>query len=263
MTGYVLQNLDNFLQIAVLLFLIAKTTRLVKKEKAVLVSVFFLLAMISFLGSDLYWITHTLMMPDERLPFTASEIGDLGMFLLLGAVLSTAFQGKGANVCGSVIGSVLFVGASTALWIGWSGEWVKDILSGIALCYFVCRSVMSLSISGSFTKPEWAGLIIAAAVLIACQSATFFVPESMKDPLDIFCYILMFFGIACFFIRNIAAVKAGQNADVLLGLSFTMFAWTISAMYMSADPMYYAADTASTLTLLFMYNAVRKKVDAT
>ena len=234
-----------------------------KNNRSSLVCFFFLLAMVSFLASDIYWITHLIMMPDTRVPFSASEIGGSGLFLLLGATLGAAFRGKRVNALGEIVAAALFVAASTALWIGWSGEWVKDILCGLAYGYFVCRGMIALKASEAFSRWDWGVLAAGSAVLIVCQAAIFHVPEPLKKPMDAFCYVLMFIGILWFFLRNIRAIRAGENAGVLMGLSFAAYAWAITVMYMSADPIYFAADTAATLTLFLMLRAVRKKVDET
>ena len=242
MTENILGNLDTIIQIGVVLYVIIQTAFLVKKYQSILVTVFFLLAMVCFLASDIYWLTHLIMIPDMRIPFSASEIGDNGFFLLLGATLSAAFRGKQVNARKEIIFAILFVAASTALWIGWSGEWVKDILCGLAFGYFVCRAMIALKASGAFSRKEWFVLAAGSAVLIVCQAAIFHVPDPLKKPLDTFCYILMFVGILCFFIQNIRAIRSGENADVLIGLSFSAYAWATTVMYMSSDPIYFAAD---------------------
>lgn len=257
----VLRNLDTILQIVVVLYVIMQTALLVSENEDILLPVFFLLAMTSFLASDVYWIAHIIMMPDTRVPFTASEIGNNGFFLLMGATLSTAFQERRVKAGKEIIGSVLFVAASTALWVGWSGEWVKDILSGAAYGYFVCRVMSALKASDSLSRKEWTGLAVGSAVLIVCQAAIFHVPEQLKKPLDVFCYVLMFVGILCFFVRNIRGVRSGENADILISLSFALYAWVTTVMYMSADPIYFAADTAATIALFFMLYAVKKKME--
>ena len=255
-----IRNTDTLLQIAVQLFVIYHMVRLLKENRRSMPAVFFTFALVSFLVSDLYWITHTLMKAGARIPFAANEIGESGMYLLIAAVLNTAFREKKANTRIEVICTALFSAASAALWIGWSGEWVKDILSGIVFGYFLCTAVRSLKITDSFSKKEWVVLAVASAVLIAVQTTIFFVPPPINQRLDAFCYVLMFVGIALFFLKTIRSFHTGKDADQALSLSFASFGWTTSTMYMSADPMWFAADTCCTVVLLLMYFALRRKV---
>ncbi|MBQ1395503.1 MAG: hypothetical protein IIY86_04980 [Lachnospiraceae bacterium] len=270
MSQEVLQNLDNAFQIAVILYVIVRTMGLFRRQKSYLAVVFFLLGMINFLASDLYWVTHQLMNPSMRLPFTASEMGGNGWFLLSGAALATLrherervetkISGRASEWCEMVF-PILFATASTGLWIGWSGEWFKDILCGAAVAYFYLQCSRMAGVTGVFTRMEQIVLCIGAAVLVAMQTSIFFVPEVIGKRIDAGCYILMFAGIAMMFIKYLRAVRTRQDSDVLIALAFGCAACCISAMYMSADPIYFAADTACSLSFLMMLQAMRKKVE--
>ena len=255
-----LEDLDTLIQIAIQIFIIWKMIPVIRMNRQSMTAVFFSFAMVCYLISNLYWITHIVMKEGVRIPFAANEISASGMFLLMAAVLKIVFHEHLANAKKEIIYAALFAAASTGLWIGWSGELIKDILSGFTFGYFLCVVTAALKTCGAFSEKEWRALAISSAVLIAVQTSIFFAPEMLKKPLDAFCYVLMFVWIGYFFCRAIPSALGHEEADRSVVLSVAGFAWTISTMYMSASFMYVAADTCSTCMQLLMYAAIRKKV---
>ena len=119
--------ITTVVQSIVLVVIIAKTVRLMDNGKNVFLPFFFMLAMMSFLLSDLYWIAYDVLKPDTRMPIAANEIGECAMILLLSAGLDVVLNDK-RKIPAEIVFTFLFIGANIVLWIAWSGEWLQDIL---------------------------------------------------------------------------------------------------------------------------------------
>ncbi len=249
--------------LAVLLtgFIILRTFPLMRGEKP-MTAALFLFAMTSLLLAYAYWLAYTLMRPEARMPFAANEIGEIAVFLLLSATLETVFRESRIDAKREMFFAALFASASVALWIGWTGEWIQDIIGGLAFGYFLCICVRSLKQTDALNKSEWLALGVSCAVLILGQAGTFLVPAAYKNPLDLFCYAVMFAVLIWLIVKSIlcARKKAGRGAE--LALSCSAYAFSLSTMYMSADWFYQAAMLLSLITLPLMLLAVRREVTA-
>ena len=230
---------------------------LAKKNKGFLTVVFFAFGMASGLFSSLFWIAFDLLYHDMRMPIAANEIGEWAMFLLFGSCLTTIWAAREFIFSREVLFTALFAAASTGLWIAWSGEWIKDILTGLCFGWFLCCTVGALKKTGELKKGEWFGLGVGALLLVCGQTATFFVPETVVQPLDIFCYVLMFSGIGFFILHTVLAIKRGKSG---LAPAFSLFAWATSTMYMSSDGYYFAALIISALSFPVLLYALKKEV---
>ena len=245
-----------FVQIAVLVYIILRTGRLIRADARPMAAVFFLFGLISLLFSDLYWITYDFLRPGTRMPFAANELGENACFLLLGVSLNTVFRTGSARWEAGL--TALFAGACTALWIAWTGEWADDILTGVCFGYLLCCTVRAIKLSGAFSRIHWLLLGAGAVILIAGQAATFFVPEPIRSAVDLGCYILMLLGIVFFFGLRAVCGRAGIRQAI--GLTFGCYCWSLCMLYMSAGVYYVIAYASVTASLLLMLRAVPTEV---
>ena len=221
---------------------------------------FFGFAIACGLLSTLYWVTFDFLRPETRMPFAANQISELALFLLLAACLRATIPITGYRNGTVVIATVLFAVANVALWIGWSGEWVQDILGGVAFGYLLCVVVLCLRCSEALTPQGQAALGIASLVLVVAQASIFFVPGPVKRPLDLFCYALLFAVGACFILRTLRSLCTGASPAASLSLAFASYTWMTVALYMSSDAFYLAALVLVTLCLPLMLFALRGAV---
>lgn len=264
-------NIISLIHIAVLLYIIFGSARLIRKGKKPLITVFFTFAMVSFLLSDLYWIAYDLLRPDTRMPFAANEIGECAGFLLLAAAVSAMTEGnkavndsnglpqKAHSALMESIFSVLFTVANVALWVAWSGEWLEDIIVGGAFGYLLCVAVRALKQRNILSKKEW--LIIGGACIIlpVMQTVSFFVPQNIHTALDIACFALLAVGMLFFIIRVIKSRKDGKYSASFF-LSLAGFAWAIIAMYMNSGIFYLIALAVNALMMILLLLSLRKEV---
>ncbi len=249
-----------YLQVLALLWSIWQSSHLFRSSRTPVTALLYTFALISLLLSDLYWIAYIVIRPETRMPFAVNEIGEWAFFLLLAASLASVFRGGIAGAAREMVLAALFAAASAALWIGWSGEWVQDIITGIVCGYFFCIIVRALRISDILSGREWAVLGFMSFVLIILQGLTFVLPQGVRRIVDACCYVLMFAGIIAFYAKTIREWKRQAQPEALFCLCCTIFAWGESCMYMSVEPMYFAAEIAVTAVIPIMTVSLRKVV---
>lgn len=250
----------NLIQTGVLLFAFIGAVRLVGVDRRTTRVVFFAFAMACALLSNLYWLAYDILRPETRMPFAANEIGEWALFLLMGASLGADPVPGTLHI--EAVCAALFSAASAALWIAWSGEWVQDILTGAAYGYFICRLLVRIRREGVFSGWEWKVLAAVCPVLIVAQASIFFVPVALKRPLDLFCYALLFAVTALLIARAALALKNGAPAEAAVLRAYAAYAWTLTALYMSAGGFYTAALMLGTLCILLMFLALRREAAA-
>lgn len=260
MSSATLTTIIVSINILVLFWSIWQSVQLLRENGSPITVLFYTFSLISMLLSDLYWIAYTVIRPETRMPFAVNEIGEWAFYLLLAASLASAFQGRTAAAAREMIMAALFAAASAALWIGWSGEWVQDIITGIVCGYFFCVIVRALRASGICSSREWASLGSVCLILIIMQPLTFVLPQGVTQIIDVCCYILMFAGIIAFYAKTIREWKNQAPPAALFCLCCATIAWGVSCMYMSAEPMYFAAEATVTIMIPIMTMSLRKVV---
>ena len=257
----VLSKLLGGLQCVVSAILIVRSMRTLPVRRS-MASVYFPFALVSLLMSSLYWLAYDLLRGDVRMPFAANEFGEIAAFLLLASTLGTVFRGRFAAVRAETVLTALFAACSAALWIAWSGEWVEDILVGLSFGYYLCACVRALKQTGALSRVEWILLGAFAGVLQLLQGATFALPAVWKAAADLAAYVVMFAVLAFLLWKLADCLLRRGSAERLLALSFAVFGWAASTMYMSAGIWYMLALLCSILDLPLMLLALRKEEEA-
>lgn len=256
-------NVETIMYIAegaVGLFFLLQVLRLAKSGSHSMMLVFFLFGMIGLLVNNVYWITYEYIHPGIRMPFAVNEFGEAAGFLLFSSALSQAIPKNGVFYRKEMLGVILFTAASIALWIGWSGEWLQDILGGIVFGYFLMAVMRAARQTEVFSKKEWILIAAGSALVIAGQISVFFAPSPFREGLDLLCYGMMFAGIVYFAAKAFFAFRKKERAAKCLALSFVGHAWTISTIYMSAGIWYSLATVAFCVTLLQILEALKREV---
>ncbi|MBQ7645890.1 MAG: hypothetical protein IJS94_01350 [Clostridia bacterium] len=236
----ILEFVGQYTYLAAVIFLMFRSVRLITVRRD-MTSVFFTFGVASLLFSEFYWIAYEFIRPDTRMPFAANEFGEWAMMLLMAETLTTLMSGSPKPPAIYFVCSVLFAAANTALWIGWTGEWLQDILTGIIMCYYLYRVIHMLYTSGAFAKYDWTAAGIGSVVLLSLQAVIFFVPESFVPPLDLTCYVLAFSGDCYFLFRTFTAFRKKAHPDICVALSFAAEIWAEFMLYMSSGAFYGAA----------------------
>lgn len=254
----VLSKAAGVLQCMMSVFLIVRSVRRLPFRRS-MASVFFTFALVSLLMSSLYWLAYDLLRGDARMPFAANEFGEIAAFLLLASTLGAVFRGRFVEARAETVLAGLFAACSAVLWIAWSGEWLEDILVGLAFGYYLCACVRALKQTGALSRAEWIVLGTLAGFLLLLQCATFVLPADRKTAADLTAYCVMFAALA-FLLRKLAdCLFHRRGAERLLALSFSVFGWAASTMYMSTGIWYMIALLCSILILPLMLLSLRRE----
>ena len=119
--------------ILVMLFVLIFAVRRIVFGERKMKLVYFAFGMTSFLLSDLYWLVYGVVRPGTRMPFAANEIAEWAMFLMFAASLDAAVPKPRRLPPGKMLAAAIFTLGNTLLWIGWSGEWIQDVLTGVCV----------------------------------------------------------------------------------------------------------------------------------
>lgn len=254
--------LDLF-RIIILVFVLSGCIRLLFRRKNMAFVVFFTLGIACILLSDCYWLAYDLLRPDSRMPFAANEICEWAFFLLLGSAISSRYSKEYFRWKKEIVAVLLFVTGNVALWIGWSGEWLQDILTGVAFACFLCALVNQIKQEGILDGGWGILLTVAGFVLILGQAGTLLevIPEPVRKILDYSCYFLMFALLVTFMIRTVLSFGEKKYSRTMC-FSFLCFAWNVVTMYMSGDIFFLAAMCLSMVSFLLMYVALKREVTA-
>ena len=260
MDSATLSSIFITLHILVLIWPIWQSIQMLRQGSQPVTALFYTLSLVSMLLSDFYWIAYVVIRPNTRMPFAVNEIGEWAGFLLLSASLASVFRGRKKGTVHETIMAALFAAASTVLWIAWSGEWMQDIITGIVFSYLFCAIVQALRSSEILSHREWICLGAMCLILIIMQAMTFVLPKTARNAADFSCYVLMFAGIIAFYAKTIREWKRQAPPEALFCLCCASLAWSVSCMYMSAEPMYFVAEATVTIMIPVMTMSLGKVV---
>ncbi|MCR4690275.1 MAG: hypothetical protein K5739_02895 [Lachnospiraceae bacterium] len=224
-------------RILVLLFVILRSFAIIGRTKHPVTTGFFAFAMVSTLLSDLYWLTYDLMRPGVRMPFAANEICEWGLFLLLGAAAATIGGGKRVTDRKCLLAAALISAVNAMLWIGWSREWLQDICTGAALCYYLSAVFYGMKRERFFTRKKLLFFGVITLAVLVTQAVSFTLPQDVVKATDILVSVLLLVGAGGLTVYAASALRKKQYAMAYY-LWNGVFAWAIFSMYMSAGSIY-------------------------
>jgi len=256
MTPEALEQILDVLDVLTTVGIVAAAVIRFHGKQQSLTILFFCFAMVSLLLTNVYWLAHSLLRPNMRIPLAANTIGECAVFLLLSAALNSLFPDSRFSFTPQLVCTMLFASASIALWIVWSGEWLQDLLGGIVFGYFLCICVRNLCQMDLFSKKEWLGLGICCFTYLIL-----FFLFAEDHPMVKIGYGLMFSTMAWFLYRTIHLVRRRESAKKQIVLSVSAYASCMSGVYMSSGYWYIAAELLCLLTLPLMLHAFRKEAE--
>ena len=260
MTTENLEIVMDILAVTLSAFTVVRMAPLLRVREQQMTSGSFLFAMVSLMLSYAYWLAYSLIRPDMRMPLAANMIGECAVFLLLSVTLESVFRVDRVPARSQIACALLFASSSVTLWIAWTGEWIQDIVGGIAYSYFLCVCVRALVQADALAKIEWIGLGIACALIIAIWTVWFYVPEDLLGMTNCFGYAVIYAVTAYLLFKTFHAVRRNTAPDRQLALAVFSHAWCMGAMYMTSGYYYNAAMFLCLLTLPLMLAAVSGEV---
>ena len=243
------------------LVLIVISLPLIDKGRKSMPMALFSFALVSFMFSLAYWIVYDSLRPEARMPLAANEIGESAWFLLLAAVLDAVLRDRKVPLkTFETLFTLVFVIASVALWIAWSGEWVQDIVGGIPFGYFLYTCVRALRQTDALREIEWRVLGIYCVAIIAGHVGSLFITIGGKKPLDYYCIVLMFSIVIWLLIKSFVSLKRKEDPKVSMAITFSACAFGFSSLYMSSEWFYEFILLLTYITLPLMYIAIKREV---
>lgn len=258
MNNEMLRTAMDVFMILVLGYLIARILNYILKTHAKVGILYFAYGLMCLFFNYLYWLVHGLMFSDYRFPFGPNEVSEIGFFLLFASAVAFMFRNNKQRTPLEAVFTAIYTVISIALWIGWSGEWTKDIITGIPFGYFCYQTVRSVRFSGAFKRVEWMFFTFFVFGIIAIEGVMFFTPQPLYTVFDWSCYILMYtmlVALICHaFIRTVRAKTAAQ-ASAAVAMSAVCLGWSLTCMYMSYEPMYFFPQLGSAISIIMLTEA--------
>lgn len=248
------------LQAAIVVPIVISTAGLMKKGRNGIFPAFFTFAMMSLFLSDLYCLIFCIVRPEERMPFTVDEIAECAMLLLVSAGLE-ALSGKRKKwMPRAFLFTILYMSASIALWIAWSGEWVQDILFGLPYVYLAYLLVRGLEYVRAWDTDGERMLAVVMSVGILLMQTVMLITENETawNVMNVGSYVIAHGITAWLLWKNYRSLRDKSYGEKTLYLSITVFLWTLLVTYMSDEIYYNIALAINTLTIPIEWIAVKR-----
>lgn len=248
----------TILQMAVLGVLIFMVGRKLKYEGSSVVLCFCLYALICILLNDLYWLASDILKPDIRIPYGAGDIADSGTFLLFASMLGVIYKKEKIKYGIETLLVIGFSIAVTVLWIGWTDEWLKNIVGGITFAFFMWQVIIAVKKSGALNRIEAVLLGVLSYAVITVMSTSLYIDEETQLTLDTIGNIILVTGMVLILAKSVTVfrkaikTKTTEDAKKLLAVNFLAMIWTLNATYMCEDPLYSIEDLIYTGLLAMM-----------
>ncbi|MBQ1406767.1 MAG: hypothetical protein IIY88_01410 [Eubacterium sp.] len=205
---------------------------------------FFVFAIVTLIGSDIYWMVYDILRSDARMPIAVNEIAENASFLLLADQIIVCMGGESLlirNWKKEFAFSVLCVAANVALWIYWSGEWLQDIVGGLTYGTYFFMVVCLITSTEALRKREQRTFAIYYVVVLVTAGSSAVLPDSFSGTADLVLYLILSAGMIWLLLRLFAGRRKRKNKDISqMGLSFLLILYSYSCMYMSSGHWYNA-----------------------
>ena len=256
----VLEDILVIIQIILLLFFVI---RLVERRDTTrsMTALLFVFGSATYIITDLYWLAHLLVKAGATPLFSAAEIGIAGVFLLYGAALSVSGNNESGiepkQLSLPVIAAILFTAANTACWYGWNGGWIRDLITGVSMAYFLVVIVAGLYEREALSKKGWIITGILAATLMAFEAGSIFATGTWVPVLEVCRYTLWVAGLVFIIIKMRQVWHS--DAQKALFFSFALFLWSVFILYLSSNTIYDIIAILVDVCLVPMYLMIRKE----
>ncbi len=248
------------LQAAIVIPIVISTAGLMKKGRNGIFPAFFTFAMMSMFLSALYCLIFCIVRPEERMPFAVDEIAECAMLLLVSAGLEALSSKRKKWMPRAFLFTILYMSASIALWIAWSGEWVQDILFGLPYVYLAYLLIRGLEYVRAWdTDGERIFAAVMSTVILLMQTVMLLITsETAQNFLNLGSYAIAHGITAWLLWKNYRSLRDKSYGEKTLYLSITVFLWTILVTYVSDGIYYNVALAINTMTIPIIWIAVKR-----
>ena len=246
------------LQLTVLICSVFLVARQFRFQRNSVVLGFFLYGLVCFLLNNIYWNSMNVLKPDVRIPYGVDDITETGAFLLFATMLAELYRDTSVRAGKEFSFTILYVIYSIILWNGWTGEWLRNLIGGVAFWYYLYVIILALKKSKALKKTETAVLAALAVFSSILQGVQFFVSPGIEMAIDVACNILLGTGMIWLLIRGVFALRktrrerTQETARAALAITFGSVVWIQNGSYMTKDPMYTIEDFVLAFCLVLM-----------
>ena len=227
------------------------------------VLVFLLFGIANFLVSDLYWFSYAFMTRKVSMVFAAVEIAESGAMLCFASSLRTALGEKVRRDNRVLLPALVIMACNTALWIGWTGGWIKDLLTGASMCYLLYTCLLGAKRYDLFPHHIRAAFATGLILIFALQTAALLTGGDTGALMDNLCAPIWTLGIGYFLFRLLPAVLgrgSGSPWIETMVLAYTGLVWCLCAMYLSYEPFYFVPTVFQIAMIGVMVLAAEREV---
>ncbi len=259
MNGFILNNLTSIVQIGILVYVSYRNLGNLQRRGPWVPAVIFMFILVTWLATGLYWVTHLMMTGEYLYGFSAMDIGQIGIFLLLSAMISASFKEPLSRDLPALAASLLFVAGNAALWSAWNGAWERDIISGFFLWVLIYTVIRGLKRTKSLSRTVWSAFGIGSAGIILLQTVSYLMGGTVAKGTDFASAVLWFAGILYFLVRIIRILRDKLPDEGLISLACAAAAWIVCTMYLNSEPYYTIADLINTVMFVLMMLVLERK----
>ena len=253
-----IDNIILICQIFLVIFIMIASGRLINRGNNLFLAIFFTFAMVSWLLSDLYWLAFDVMYSGSRMPLAANELGECAMFLLLSAGISSYRRKDEKISLFCFLYPVLFTVANVFLWIVWSGEWLQDILCGIAMCVLTFSLLQVSEQQHYLSQKIRVRISVVSLMVILFQGLSTFLPGPVTRIPEYVSYVIMYAVVVRLFVLAIHGIAKKEKTKPFI---YTLSAFVLATftLYMSPGIIYTIIFASLTLMSLLLYYTFRRE----
>ena len=259
MNGFVLSNLSNILQVGVLLYVSYRNLRNLQQRGPWVPAVLFMFLLVTWLATGFYWLAHLLMKEEYLYGFSAMDIGEIGIFLLLSALVGASFKEPLPRDLPALAASLLFAVGNVIFWGVWAGAWARDIVAGFFLWILVYTLIRGLKKTNSLSRPVWIAFGTGSAGIFLLQIAQYLAGGTTQKVSEFGAEVLWFAGIVYVLVRIIRTLRENLPEEGLISLACAAEIWIVCTMYLSGGLYYTIADLVNTIMFLVMMLVLERK----
>ena len=259
MNGFIFSSLTTIVPLGVIIYVSYRNLRALQKKGPWVPAVLFMFILTIWLSTGFYWTTHTLMMEEFLYDFSAMDIGENGLFLLMAALVGASFREPLPRDLSAFVTSFVFAMGNALLWGVWNGSWLRDIIAGLFLWLLVYTLIRGLKQTGSMNRSTWIFFGVGSAGILLLQIATALTKGTISAVFDFSSEVFWFLGILYFIFRIVRFLREDLPEKGAVILACAGCTWVLCTMYMSSEPYYTIADLINVFMLLLMMLVLERK----
>ena len=256
----IIRTVVDVAEIILLIYMIVRSLQMEKPRSLFVSIIYFVMGAMALTLDLMYWMLFVATTPPEvRLPFSADVIAENAAFLLFAASIKSMFNGKLKLLTKETAATAVFIACNTALWYGWSGELLQDLVGGVIFGYLLCVALNAARQRGILKSRVVKVTVPLAVIIVIIEALPFFIP-GITVIADAIAYTLIIASCVIYVFMTARMVKGNASGIDSFPVSALCSVWCFTCMYMCSEPVYFIPDILSVISLQMMMLSLRKAV---